>query len=464
MKTKPRTETRNRSDDEQQREREFDSAFEQLAELVDLSEADEILPSSPQTVYTASVVLWLLIVQRLKKGCSLMDAVKHLLDTTPDLLPDNKRVEEKTLSSNTGAYSNGRARLTKDVVLWLAETVAQTLIDASPASFHGHRVFLFDGTTITLEPESELREVFPPASNQYGDSPWPLVHLVVAHELESGAALPPEVGAKNGPNAVSETSLISDHLRRIPDGSVILADSAYGIFRVAHAAHEANKHYVLRLTKARFRSRKRQATLVAEGPGWQTWNLQWKPTSKERKNNPQLPDDAELSVRIHAIDIGNGKMLYLVSDLPHDAGELAELYTRRWDVETDISNLKVVLDMENIRAKSEDMFYKVLMTSVVAYNLTSQFRRQAAEQAKVHPRRLSFTRTWSTFRTFLLKKISSRPEKWREKYRRALEIAKKDKIPNRPGRSYPREVYKRRPKSTHFKKRTTHQKPENAAK
>lgn len=434
-------------------ERQFDAAFKRLTEIVDLSEADELMPSSPQTVYTASVVLWLLIVQRLKQGCSLVEAVQHLLETYPDLLPDNKRVKQQALSPSTAAYSGGRSRLTIDVVMWLTEKVSQSLIDASPPSFQGRRVFLLDGTTITLQPESELRELFPPATNQHGESPWPMVHLVVAHELESGAALPPEVGPKYGDQAVSETSLINDHLRRIPDDALIVADSNYGTYRVAQAATQADNRFLLRMTNSRFQSLQRQATLIDEGPNWQSYEHVWRPTANDLGNNPQIPKDAELTVRLHEIQISDQETLCLVTDLSEEAEALAELYTRRWDVEVDIRNLKVVLDIENIRAKSVEMFRKELMTSVVAYNLCSQFRRQAADAADVRVRRLSFTRCWSTFQTFLLKRISTEPSAWREQYGRALDIAKQHKLPHRPDRSYRREAYQRRPKSAHFEKR-----------
>ena len=122
-------------------------------------------------------------------------------------------------------------------------------------------------------------------------------------------------------------------------------------------------------------------------------------------------------------------------------------------VEVDIRNLKVVLDAENIRARSVDTFRKELLASVVSYNLVTQFRRQAAELVDVPPRRMSFKRTWTTYRQFLLPKMYSDAASWREQYDKALSYAMKDKLPNRPGRSFDREVYPRRPKSNQFKKR-----------
>ena len=49
------------------------------------------------------------------------------------------------------------------------------------------------------------------------------------------------------------------------------------------------------------------------------------------------------------------------------------------------------------------MVKKELLTSLVAYNLVVQFRRQSAKLAGVAPRQLSFTGVRNTFESFLLK-------------------------------------------------------------
>ncbi len=99
------------------------------------------------------------------------------------------------------------------------------------------------------------------------------------------------------------------------------------------------------------------------------------------------------------------------------------------------------------------MFHKELFMSMVGYNLVVQFRRQAAQCIKESPRRLSFKRVWTTFRTFLLSQTFTEPAEWRAAYDRALKYATQDKLPNRPGRSYPRAAYQRRPKSQQYEKR-----------
>lgn len=441
------------------KEAEFDKAFSLLEQLVDLSRIDELCPLRNNAVYRNSVVLWMLVAQRMNPDSSLEAAVKLLIDSRPKLLPDNQRVTNRKLSSNTGAYSRGRDRLPLDAADWLARQVSQSLIEAAPPTFEGRRVFLIDGTTLTLAPEEELQRQFPPASNQHGAGVWPVALVVVAHELASGAALVPALGAMYGPQAVSETRLMRDCLGQLPQDGIVMADAGYGIFSVAWDVDQSQRSFVLRLTPQRFRALEKKSTLVESGPGGTTRALCWKPSPKERKNRPDLPPDAALQVRLHEIPAGDSGPLYLVTSLPQAASSLAELYRRRGDVEIDIRNLKVVLNTEQIRARSTAMFQKEFLTSMVAYNLVIQFRRQAAEQAGLPPRRLSFKRTWTTFRQFLWTQPMCDAATWRARYAGALGYAMQDKLPNRPGRSYPREVYHRRPKSSHFPKR---QRPGNS--
>lgn len=434
-------------------DREFDKAFETLQQLVDFKLVDQMHQRRANAVYTNSVVLWMLTYQRLKPDASLEAAVKQLIDGNPDLLPDNKRVVEGKLSTNSGGYSRARSRLPQAAAQQFATQVSQSLIEATTPSFGQRRVFLIDGTTMTLAPEKQLQQAFPPASNQHGEGVWPVALLVVAHEMASGAALLPQVGAMYGEQAVSETALMAGCMEQMPADSIVMADAGYGIFTVAHTIDQAGQSLLLRMTEARFNALRRQATLVDSGAHWQTYSHTWRPSAKNRQTHPDLPADAVLTVRLHEIVIHDNLTLRLVTTLPDSAVVLADLYKQRNDVEVDIRNVKVVLDTENIRAKSVDMFHKELLTSQVAYNLVTQFRRQAAVLVDERPRRMSFKRTWTTFRQFLLSAMYTAASDWRERYRLALHYAMKDKLPNRPNRSYERETYSKRPKSNQFKKR-----------
>ena len=448
--------------DRTEQDAEFDRAFEALKEFVDLEQADELFPQRSNAVYTAGVVLWMLVYQRLNPDASLESAVKKLLQAMPEVLPRNKRLSENTLSTNSGGYARGRSRLPVEAAHWFASRVSQSLIEATEPFFAGRRVFLVDGTTMALAPEPELQRAFPPAENQYGEGVWPIALLVVAHELSSAAALNPAIGAMYGQNAVSETRLVDPLLAQMPAESIVMADANFGIFFVAHRARQAGHSFVFRMTKARFESLRKQAKPIDSGTNFRSYAHTWRPSARDRQSHPELPADAAWDVKLHEVVVHENLTLFLVTDRDESAEQFADLYKRRYDVEIDIRNVKVVLGTEKIRAKSVEMFHKELLASMVSYNLVGQFRRQAAEKVGRPPRRMSFKRTWTTFCTFLLGQMFTDAANWRAAYEQALKYAMQDKLPNRPGRTFEREAYPRAPKSNQFKKRKKREPPEQA--
>jgi len=420
---------------------EFARAFEQFRSLIDRDAINALQPPGPAAIYTPFVVVWLLVYQRLHANASLRDAVAELLRSTAEL-PRRRRVIEQTLSSNTGAYSRARSRLDVEVALHVADHVYQTLVDVTPPAWGQRRAFILDGTTVSLRPTAELTKAFPPASNQHGPSAWPICHLLVAHELASGCAIRPEIGAMYGPEAVSELELTKRLLPRLSEKSVLLADRNFGVFAFCQAAVTAGHDVVVRLTAARFRKLQRRASPL--GPG--TWTLNWQPSRDDRRAHPELPADASVTGRLHEVRISDDLTLWLLTTLNDSSAALAELYHLRQDVETDIRNVKVALKTEEIASKSVAMLRKELALSMVAYNLVVQVRRLAARKAGVKPRRLSFTGVWTLVRVILLQDKQQSAAEWQAKFELVLRAATQQKLPNRPGRSYPRQVIPRRRK------------------
>lgn len=422
-----------------------------MPEEQDLFDVDE--RPSTRMIYTNGVTLWLLILQRLHGGKTLEETVSHLLTHELDLLPDNKRVREGKVSENSGAYSQGRQRLPLELILEVSENICNRLGEMSPGILDGQRAFILDGTTFTLPPTKALREAFPPAPNQHGESVWPVAMLMVANEIQSGCALLPQIDPMYGENNASEAIQARRILKKLPKNSIVLADSGFGIYSVAHHCVEAGHEFLFRLTRSRFKALRKRSEQIDEGPGYKTYHLLWKPSARDRQNNPDLPEDASIEVVLHEVDIGSDKPLYLVSVLEVDAKTAAEIYRRRYDVEFDIRDVKVTMDAENIRAKSVEMVMKELYTSIVAYNLVAQFRRLAATVAGVQPRRLRFKGIWTTFKDRLLFKSPCTMDEWVRRFDEALHRAAKKKHPNRPEpRSYPRQAHTRRQKSTKFEK------------
>jgi hypothetical protein len=424
---------------------ELSDSLQRFKLLFDSTSIDARQAPSPATIYTPSVVVWLMLYQRLHGNATLEAAVDELLRMTKELpakqLPSNRRIEEETLSSNTAAYSGAWTRFDVDVANDLADGVFGTLMEATPPTWQNRRVFTVDGTTSKLSSNDSLRLLYPPASNQHGVAVWPIMHWAVAHELSSGCAVRPEVGAKYGPNAVGEVELACGLLQRIPAKSVLMADRNFGVFAFYYPAKQAGYDLVTRLTEARFRSMVKKAK--AAGPG--RWRLLWKPTKADRKHHPEWPADAAVRVVLHERTVtgpkGEQTTLWLATTLRSAEGEsLAALYKHRQDVESDIRDVKVALKMEELRGQSGDMISKELAMGMIAYNLVVQVRRLAAKRMDVSPRRLSFTGVWSLVKTILLRPNEWTPEEYETTFERVLRWAAQRKLPNRPGREFPRTV------------------------
>ena len=417
------------------------AALAQFHRLVDPEMVAELQPSGPATVYTPWLTVWLLVYQRLHRNASLQTAVAEFARVAP-LHSSNKRVRERTLSSNTGAYSRARARLLAPVAEAVADHVFATVAAATPPSLGDRRVFALDGTTLALASNDRLRERWPPGANQHGPNTWPICQLVLAHELESGAAVRAELGAMSGSEADSEVAMATLLLPRIPANSLLMADRNFGVFGFVHAAVAAGHDVPVRSVQSRFEALKRSAETA--GPG--RWRLRWTPTKANRQTDPGLPADAGVSVWLHEFVGFSGQTLWVATTTEASVETLADLYAKRWSIETDIRQLKTTLECDALRGQSEDMIRKELAMAMVAFNSVVQVRRIAAERAKLPPRALSFKGVWSLVTILLLSPNDWTAEEWQERFEWVIRGAIQRKLPKRPGRSYPRTVIARRRK------------------
>ena len=414
--------------------------------LLPREDIEQCAPCPPQTLYTPFVVLHLMIYQRLHPEATLEQAVSQLLFHFPrSVLPDCKRARSQDFSSNNGAYSRARQRLDFEVVDLVSQHVFDTLVDSYPYTFAGRQAFIIDGTTSPLDPRGKaLLQEFPPAENQHGTSPFPLMHLAMAFELSTGAALAPEVGAMYGPHASSEIDLAQGLLERLPEQSLVLGDRNFGVFAFAHAAVSRGHEALLRLTKSRFESLRKKAAQLGQG----LWRLKWQPTRQDRKKHPELPQDALVEGWLMEHPLGDGTSLYLFSTLEETVAAMAAVYKLRWGGETNIGDLKGTLSMEGLRGRSPEMVMKELWMTIVSHNLTVHVRRLAAEQAQLQPRQLSYKGVWSLVIAFLQGIVDLCDEAdLQDEFDRLLRAAAQRKLPKRKKtRSFPRQAYAKRQK------------------
>jgi hypothetical protein len=73
--------------------------------------------------------------------------------------------------------------------------------------------------------------------------------------------------------------------------------------------------------------------------------------------------------------------------------DFGKLFLRRWNVELDLRNIKTTLGMNELSCKTPQMCEKELWVYMLAYNLIRMLMSEAAVQAMVLPRELSFKHT-----------------------------------------------------------------------
>lgn len=415
---------------------------------------------SNNSLYSPLVVLWLLVLQRLYGGVPLQAAVLELLRGLPASFWPRppKRVrdwrERGILPSNhTGAYNQARQALPLTVVQQASDRIcAELMAEAghrrSPSTTP--RAFLLDGSTVRMPHTPALCRSYPTGSNQHGEAHFPLLRVLVAHDLYTGLAMRPEFGPMHGSNAVSEQGLLEAAIGRLPTGSIVLGDANFGVFSVAYAAVEAGHPAVLRLTMVRARCLAAEA--LRDGIDR---TVVWKPSRFDRRSHPHLPANALVRGRLMVSQVqpDNGAapfLLALFTTLSSASEEVFALYGKRWSIETDLRTLKTTLRLDQLTCATPDMVAKEIEMGIAAYNLVREIICLASEQSGIPPRGYSFTTVRRIVEVFTPQLAAApNPQAAKTIFYQMMQCVHRAKLPNRTRKrpSYPRRVL--RPTSTY---------------
>jgi len=125
--------------------------------------------------------------------------------------------------------------------------------------------------------------------------------------------------------------------------------------------------------------------------------------------------------------------------------DVASLYESRWLAELDIRAIKITVGMEILRCKTPEMVRKEMWMCLLAYNLVRRSVLQAALEAGVSPRTLSFTAALQTIGASWVVIVLSDDALASLLIDAAMATIAAHVVGNRPGRVEPRAI-KRRPK------------------
>lgn len=404
-------------------------------------------PNTRRQPFTRPVVFWLFLFQCLTRAQSCREAVRKLLVWL-------QLYRRPAISENTSAYCQARKKKLSEVFL---KDIHQQLVVAiesqAPATYrwHGRRVGVVDGSTLSMPDTPGNQARYPQPSEQKRDCGFPVMKIVGVFSLATGLWHLLAYGNLRDHERALFHQLWDELCLRF---DLLLGDRGFTSFADMYLLQQRGVDTVLRrhqMRAADFRRGKRLGRydhLVAwkkpvRSPDWLSLDVY-----------AAMPEEWTVrEVKVFVTVKGFRTRVYvlvttLLDPILYPASALAELYFMRWSVELYLRNIKVILGLDILRCKSPAMVQKELRMQVIAYNLIRALMLKAAVTERRPLARLSFKGTVDTLRQWapLLAASAGQPALYRRLHRQFIACIARDLVPFRPERAEPR-AKKRRPKN-----------------
>lgn len=178
-----------------------------------------------QRVYSPLVTLWVFLGQVLSADHSCRSAVARLI-------AHRVAQGESMCSAETGAYCQARKRLPEKFFSTVARLVGRELDAQAPSDWlwKGRRVYLFDGSTVSMPDTPANQDAYPQHDAQRPGLGFPIARIAAIFSLSCGAIL--DLGvcryAGKGQGELSVFRLLLDFFR---PGDVVPTDRLYCTWR-----------------------------------------------------------------------------------------------------------------------------------------------------------------------------------------------------------------------------------------
>src|SRR5215510_10179698 len=351
-------------------------------------------------IFSPLVTLWVFLSQVLSADHSCRAAVARLL-------AHRLSRGQRPCSAETGAYCQARQRLPESFFADVACSVGRRL-DAQAERdwlWKGRRVYLFDGTTVTMPDTRENQKAYPQVYNQKPGLGFPIARVGALISLACGAVV--NLGfcryAGKGQGEVSLLRRLWDVLR---PGDVVLADRLTANWATIAMLQGRGIELVSRLNKAHRKADFRRGRRLGADDHIVRWAKPTSIRSLDREAYHALPESITVrEARVRVPQPGfRTKSVVVVTTLldPRQATkeDLAALYRARWNAELDLRSIKSAMQMRELRGKTPESVRKEVWAHVLAYNLIRTVMAQAAATHDASPRSISFKGAMQTLAAF----------------------------------------------------------------
>ena len=399
-------------------------------------------------IYSPLVTLWVFLGQVLSADHSCRAAVARLI-------AHRLSRGQRPCSAETGAYCQARKRLPEKFFSDVARhtgSALETNVD-SRWLWKQRRVYVFDGSTVTMPDTQENQRAYPQPKVQQPGLGFPLARIAALFSLASGAVLDLGICRYAG-KGQSESGMLRAMWSIFRPGDVLLADRLMCAWTEMVVLKQRGVDCVCRFTSHRKTDFRRGKRL---GPGDHIviWRKPTKPRTVDREMYDTLPESLTIrEVRVRVAQPGFRTETLIVATTLLDADEftncdLAQLYRARWNAELDLRSLKQTLQMDALRCKTPELVRKEIWTHILAYNLVRTIIAQAAVKHGIEPRTISFKGAIQTLEAFqpVIAIQCRRNAAFRTQlYQQLLDAIAVHRVADRPDRYEPRQRKRRNKK------------------
>ncbi len=351
-------------------------------------------------IFSPLVTLWVFLGQVLGPDHSCRAAVARLL-------AHRAALGQTPCSARTGAYCRARKRLPEAFFSAAACSVGRGL-DAKAEKgwlWKGRRVYLFDGTTVTMPDTPANQSAYPQVYNQGPGVGFPIARLGAVISLACGAVV--NLGfSRYAGKGQGEVSLLRRLWDVLAPGDVLLGDRLTANWVNFVLLRRRGVELVSRLDTAHRRADFRRGRRLGPDDHVVSWPKPTSIRSLDRRAYNALPESVTVrEARFRVAQPGfRTRSVVVVTTLldPEQATkeDLASLYRARWNAELDLRSIKAVMQMGELRGKAPEMVRKEVWAHVLAYNLIRTVMAQAAARHAVGPRSISFKGAMQTLDAF----------------------------------------------------------------
>ena len=351
-------------------------------------------------IYSPLVTLWVFLGQVLSTDHSCRAAVARLI-------AHRLACGQSSCSAATGAYSQARKRLPEKFFSAVACLVGRALDSKADPKWlwKGHRVYMFDGTTVTMPDTPENQAAYPQVYNQKSGLGFPIARIGAIISLSCGAVL--NVGfCRYAGKGQGEVSLLRRMWDILNPGDILLVDSLMSNWAGIVMLQQRGFELVSRLNKANRQADFRRGKRLGKDDHIVRWK---KPSSirsvdwKTYKSLPEYLTIREIRFRVEQRGFRT-KAIVIVTTLlaPKEMtkDDLANLYRARWNNELDLRSIKTTMQMDVLRCKTSELVHKEIWTHILAYNLIRTIMAQTAIKHDIEPRTISFKGALQTLEAF----------------------------------------------------------------